>query len=563
MRFEVLKEDGVARLGSLKLTDKKEIKTPGLVGEDLLNDLAIKIYDESSYPHINYLKNHSKSVNYLKNQDAEIYILLYANRYIGDYRKLSMMLTRTRDSIPPDSALFLRAIASPENVSIFVYYGVDLFDDIYGKVAALRGIYLTTEGEYRLKDLTEFPCNCPACKDKKPSDIDNENIKKVIEFLYMHNKSVLEVEIKKIRYLIERENITEYIEKQCRSSPWITALYRIMDHGFLSRRIPLFRRSHLYANTSDSFNRIEIKNFNDRVMERYQKPNLDNLLILPCSARKPYSLSPSHRTIIDAILPYRKYLHEVILTSPLGLVPRELELIYPASSYDIPVTGKWTYEEIEWGKHCLKKFLDKNKYKNIIAHVDGAYRDICELVEEELGLNVVYTSGSIENLKKAMLNIDTDKKITNKERKFLIFRSMLSYQFGCKMANEILNGQDDIKIRGKYPYMTAFIGKKQFLKVNMIYKLVDLTIDAVENVKKIRKDIFPGDYAVSIEDFVPLGDVFNIGVIDTDKKIRPNDLVLFEGKRAIGFGMAKISGWEMVKSRKGSAIKVKSVKEVN
>ena len=34
-------------------------------------------------------------------------------------------------------------------------------------------------------------------------------------------------------------------------------------------------------------------------------------------------------------------IHEVIITSPLGIVPRELEIVYPAASYDIPVTGIW------------------------------------------------------------------------------------------------------------------------------------------------------------------------------------------------------------------------------
>jgi len=622
MRFEVLKEDGTARLGSLRLTNKKEIRTPAIISKDLLDDPSVKIYDSVSHPHINYLKKYSELLitrlnqsdylnqsNYqydkpcyhisndkeLQDKPAEVYILPYVNRYLGNYRNISTMLTKTRDSISPDSALCIRAVASPENVSILVYHGVDLFDDVYGKIAALRGVYLTTDGEFKLKNmdnpkvigqrkqmsfghLEEFPCNCPTCEDKTPTDMDGKSIRERIDFLYQHNCYALDAEIKKIRYLIESENITEYVDKQCRSSPWTTALYRVIDRDFLSRRVPLFRKSYLYSNTSDSLNRIEIKNFNDRMMNRYQKPDLDNLLILPCSAKKPYSLSPSHITIVNAILPYRKYLHEVILTSPLGIVPRELELIYPASAYDIPVTGDWTHEEIEWAKDCLRRYLDNNKYKNIIAHVEGPYKEICESVEEEVGLSFNYTcedgvtgDKSLENLRDVMIDINTHKKIMNNEKKFFVIRSMLSYQFGRTMAEDILSlpdsdqdkGKDlNLKVRGKYPNMTVFLGKKQYLKVNMAYRSVDLTIDAVENVKKIKENIFPGDYTVSIEDFVPLGDVFNVGVIDADEQIRPNDLVLFEGKKAIGIGRARISGWEMVKSKKGSAINVKAVKEI-
>ena len=49
--------------------------------------------------------------------------------------------------------------------------------------------------------------------------------------------------------------------------------------------------------------------------------------------------------IINEISNYRSSLHELIVTSPVGLVPRELENSYPASSYDIPVIGIW-YEVI-------------------------------------------------------------------------------------------------------------------------------------------------------------------------------------------------------------------------
>ena len=35
-----------------------------------------------------------------------------------------------------------------------------------------------------------------------------------------------------------------------------------------------------------------------------------------------------------------------MVTSPLGLVPRDLEEVWPAGHYDIPVTGDWTRDEI-------------------------------------------------------------------------------------------------------------------------------------------------------------------------------------------------------------------------
>ena len=60
----------------------------------------------------------------------------------------------------------------------------------------------------------------------------------------------------------------------------------------------------------------------------------DVMVLLPCSARKPYRLSKSHSQFLRAIA--STGCHEVMMTSPLGLVPRDLEDVWPASNYDVP-----------------------------------------------------------------------------------------------------------------------------------------------------------------------------------------------------------------------------------
>src|SRR5207247_5931433 len=104
----------------------------------------------------------------------------------------------------------------------------------------------------------------------------------------------------------------------------------------------------MLAYASESLTRPEIVRFRRRIRERYAKPPSSRVLVLlPCSARKPYSRSRSHRRFRDAILASKdpSSVHEVIVTSPLGLIPRELERFYPARAYDIPVTGDWSRDE--------------------------------------------------------------------------------------------------------------------------------------------------------------------------------------------------------------------------
>ncbi|WP_175266547.1 DUF5591 domain-containing protein [Acidiplasma cupricumulans] len=52
-------------------------------------------------------------------------------------------------------------------------------------------------------------------------------------------------------------------------------------------------------------------------------------------------------------------MHELIVTSPVGLVPRELENSYPARFYDIPVIGLWYEDEKLMMKNLLKIILKK------------------------------------------------------------------------------------------------------------------------------------------------------------------------------------------------------------
>ena len=62
-------------------------------------------------------------------------------------------------------------------------------------------------------------------------------------------------------------------------------------------------------------------------------------------------------------------MHEVIVTSPLGIVPRELELFYPAQHYDIPVTGHWSGDERAMVERLLGRLLSNNKYEHVIIHL--------------------------------------------------------------------------------------------------------------------------------------------------------------------------------------------------
>lgn len=89
----------------------------------------------------------------------------------------------------------------------------------------------------------------------------------------------------------------------------------------------------------------DVINFYRNVMDNYQVPkNKKIALFLPCTAIKPYSASKTHKKIKEVIDNScdgtRRTIHELIISEPLGIVPRELEMNYPAAYYDM-ILDSW------------------------------------------------------------------------------------------------------------------------------------------------------------------------------------------------------------------------------
>ena len=574
--FETVRRDGPARMG--KLQSMQQISTPALISKDdyvsagsvfsyaTIQDaiaagealrehkkLAILPYVPSALRSEPALELPPQELTGPKGvmvhpfsakepEKADVYVLANASS-LKNPRDLVAAVVSVRNAIAPDTALYAPALATPANLALLVYLGIDLFDSTRMTADGLLGRYHTRDGVWKAEELTELPCLCESCRKMA-------NDGRTKELLVAHNRQKLEEELLAVREAVRSECIREYVERQVRVTPEQTTALRLLDaeHQYLEKRTPIIRRSTFYANCSESLTRVEVTRFAERVISRYSAPKSDVLLLLPCSAKKPYSLSRSHRLFTECIGSHRRYLHELILTSPLALVPRELEEAYPAASYDVPVTGRWDREERAWLTTCLEAYLKKNRYARIVAHLEG---DLEQAVKDS-GLDATYTGGGTSGPSLALLGKAVAEACRDATRlpdlRLLRYRAHADFYFGSGAGDLLLSGK--ITVRGR----EIQDEQKWSLAATTPSGLIALSLAGAARLEKL------GSYVVRIGDFRPMGSLLAPGVVDADEQIRPGDEVIVVGEKAFGVGRAKMSGWEMKVSRRGVAVEIRQIK---
>jgi archaeosine synthase len=589
--FEVHERDGAARLGELRLADP--LTTPAL-GDDAVSDAGslwpddrdVPEGDEATltvlphrglpagtpdevadafaveYPDVDYPSAAVVSPETATDHGTDAYVLSNAAGYVGHAAAFVDAILETRRAVPGDTALYLPGVATPTNVATLVYAGVDIVDADRAVVRGTQGFYQTTDDEYFLEDLDELPCACPACQ------VPREEFDRAA--CADHNVNALEAELRRVRRRIRDGRLRDYVEGQARHDQWLTATLRRLDqeYAYVEERTPVLRNAEITAATGDTIRRAEIQRFAERVTTRYRNRFSNPLVLVPCSAAKPYSESQSHRQYHEAI-GWRG--HVVSMTSPIGVVPQELETTYPAQHYDSVVTGEWSATEIEFVSDVLEAYLRRNDYPTVIAHVPPeGYREIVERATADLDVDPTFTvedhPTTADSLAALAGELEGELKYPKREREHNTVRAIADYQFGAgEWAGERADGRgagdelfDDIRTEARYPKLRVTDADGEQLAA-MVPQYGALSLTLAGGRRWVDSDV--PTRTVEIDDFVPHGSVLAPGVVDASESIRPGDEIVVEGPSAFGVGRAEMSGPEMVGSTRGIASEVRHVEE--
>ncbi len=538
--FDVRKRDYLARIGNLKISDETVISTPAVLDmQELFPSLKNRPFTNIPLTAglsdvTNYLEqgDEPSAVHPLADSAADTGIYLFSNwnTTLSDSGKYLDHLVKIYEKSRPDVARYAPASALPSNVASLIYTGFDLFDYTAVDLATVQKKFCLPEGEFDESWMDKGLCDCEGCR--------THNLK-------LHNRLALEKEIATARAWLERMQLREFMEMRCRLHAEQVELLRRLDRtDAFDEMIPVVRGARFLANAGESIYRREINLFEERLVSRYVPPRSDVCVLLPCASRKPYSLSRSHQMFTKVI---DGRAHEVIVTSPLGIVPRELELVYPAGHYDVPVTGYWDAEEKRLLVEFVEAYLANHHYERIICHLEGGAKEVALEAAKNLNLELEITCNDDRPLSQESLRALNNALSASKRMKNDFIRGTLLWQFGEDISTKGLT------VKGRYPQVKVLEKKQQLFTTDPATGLIRPTHEGWERISGYRVTISEG--------FLPQGDVLAPGVADCDPRIREGDEVLVVGTNYLATGKAAMGAGEMLSSKRGVAVKVRKTRK--
>ena len=131
------------------------------------------------------------------------------------------------------------------------------------------------------------------------------------------------------------------------------------------------------------------------IIDEYEVLPKDIAIFMPCAVRKPYSASPSHqliRMIISQVLDPYKY--HIVIFGTCGIVPAELETMYPFAHYKY-MLGKCNDDKVKEDflrieTERVAGYLNKTRevYKYRIGYCIGLFRETLIRGSEQAGVKI-------------------------------------------------------------------------------------------------------------------------------------------------------------------------------
>ena len=473
-----------------------------------------------------------------------------------------------RSALPASWLAMALGKITPDMIPLLYYVGFDVIDSGYAYEAAVTKIRLWRNDSEQIESGNEHRfCPCLEC-----NSIDKEYGSEFIEALHNHNQDVYTSILSESVHAMMTGRLRWLVESMTHVSPNHAAILRQVDkhtYSFLEEFTPTSGADVVPLIGPESYNSPVVRRYREYLNSRFTPPSGKQIvLLLPCSAKKPYSDSKSHRkfleTIESALGSSIGNVAQVILTSPLGIVPRELERVFPAAHYDIPVSGDWDAEETELGAEALITYLNKiDPNSTVVAHVSGGYLGIVKAAESKVTQSIIYTTPdasatsweSRQALHETLADLKDvlQLKFTPPRQLEEIVRATADFQFGPGAGKMLV--PENAKMGGKsYRQIVCRIEKEQLCSFIASSGSISLTLSGAKLLAPLNR------YWVRLDaSEVKGGSIFAVGIKEADPDIRPGDevIILNNDDQVTAVGKSEMSGREMCELNRGRAVSIR------
>ncbi len=454
------------------------------------------------------------------------------------YKELVDVVMNSMMHLPDNTARHLMGAGHPMIFALAVAMGCDLFDSAAYILYAEDDRLLSTRGTFKLENLQEMPCSCEVCSKYTPDDLRAMPKKQRRDLIAQHNLHVSFAELRLIRQAIYEGSLMELVEERCRAHPALLDAVRQLSNYTedLEKYDPRSKKSAFFYTGAESLKRSEVLRHQQKMMEM---PKKRDLVVIPPS-RKPYSKFISGKLGEFYVYGNKGEFDEentdfMVLDVPFGLIPLEVDELYPLSQSATPkIRDK---DSLEFINHFFKEFIED--YNQVLVH---------SRLKDTLDIEL---SDKFE-----------DEEIRYKKDDVRKLKAIADYQFGWGAGEALFKGNINVE-KSKKTGKIRHIYDGKTLIVNMRASDSYLVLSK-EGARRLHGACeYPKNRVVVNRDSEPFAldgkSVFSKFVVECDENIRSNDEVLIvnEDDRLLAFGKSLLSAVEIEDFQTGQAIKTR------
>ncbi len=468
-----------------------------------------------------HLKLREKSAKEIGKLSFDVFAIGGVVPLMESYRfsELVRIIMHSKKFLPLNKPVHLFGCGHPMLFALAVASGCDIFDSAAYSLYAKDDRYITAEGTLRLEDIYEFPCSCEVCSTYEPKEILSLDKKEREILLARHNLHATLQEIKRVKQSIYDGSLWELVEKRARNHPYMLKALRTVLEYDLEKFDPVTKNSAFFYSGPESLRRPEVLRHLKKLNEIKFKAK--KLVLLP-EAEKPYARTYNLMSSGEH--------HICIASTVFGIIPLEIEEIYPLNQHEAPEPEK---AQLEFMKFWAKKYSES--FERIFVHKALEFLKIKGEIFEDLD----------------MFRREESMKIK--------MQAIADYQFG-KGAGEILFDDAKAEIARTRRIRRIYSGNILLATLRAQDGFLILTTQGAEKLLKLPYPLNRVVVSKDAEEFVKEGkSVFAKFVLECDPEIRPYQevVVVNEKDEFIATGTAVLNAQEMQAFKKGIAVKVR------